>query len=235
MAEFFQDTELFRDRKFSQTRGRKLLTLWILRAHKSARAHYKQAAILKTGDKSLTILNAGLSIVILYLTTMRLDSVHHRNPDISVSLNARNTVDNSAQGAELTSIDSAFSKIDLIAVFALFLVLTTIFQFILQWGQRRLQHKYAASEFSNFQRKAERYSLNDILEMGAIHNLNREYNHITKSYGMVHPAIWRSVGGDVDYTIHCIESGLRDVTPRPAKKLKKIPLRWRFIFWLCAT
>ena len=212
----------------SEARAKKLLALWILRAHKSARAHYKQSAILNTGDKALTILNAALSIVILFFTTIRLRDTHHHIGDTVV----KKTINLAEYSAEMRT----FTQSDLIAIFALFLVITTIFQFIFQWGQRHLQHKFAASEFSNFQRKAERYLLNNTIEMGAIHNLNREYNHITKSYGMVHPAIWRSVGGEVDYTIHTIESALRDVTPQSSDSFEnKISLLWRFIFRICSV
>ena len=209
------------ERPISAERAKCLLLLWTLRAHKSARAHYMQAVVFRAFDRFLTLLNAGLSIFILFFATLDRDVSHHR---------AEDWIRSDGVGGFLQLL----GMIGPIGWAALALVVTTIFQFILRWGERNLQHKFAATEFSNLQRKAERYYLLSTLEMGALHNLNREYNHITKSYDMVHPSVWKAVGPGLDESIERYEAELRG-GPSPGGdrgQTRRIPLWWRLVFWI---
>ncbi len=53
-----------------------------------------------------------------------------------------------------------------------------------------MQHKLAANEFSNLKRKIERYLSIDDITNSLIHNINRDYNFISKHYPLVSRYMW---------------------------------------------
>jgi len=177
-------TDRFDDEPLEKETASLLVILWILRAHKAARAHYHQASSYKYRGKWLTLINAFLSILILFVANT--DWVKSVFPE------------KNSHGVITSGL-------------ALLLVLTTIFQFILRWSEKTHQHRFAGAEFSNFQRKAERYSTAEEVNMSMLHNLNRDYNHITKSYPLTSSSIWSSAGDpDLNTQIAEIEMKLRE-------------------------
>lgn len=173
----------------NQHRAKVLLELWMVRAHKAARAHYTQAATHKDRNRNLTLTNASLAIGVLFFTNTNWvkDMFVHVLQDVGASFFYATT-----------------------SVLALFVVLTTILQFTVRWGERSEQHRFAGAAFSNLQKKCERYALVDKLKMSMIHNLNRDYNHITKSYPLVNSKIWKISGvDDLNNRIESLEAFFR--------------------------
>jgi hypothetical protein len=77
-------------------------------------------------------------------------------------------------------------------VFGLVLVLTSVLHYVFRWEERARDHKAAGTEFANLQRKIERYSIGRFFKMSMLHNINREYNYISRSYPLVHRKVWKS-------------------------------------------
>lgn len=170
-----------------------LLELWMVRAHKAARAHYMQASIHRLKDMRLTIVNAVAAILVLYFSNASW---------IEELINGDSDTDNFLGDFTLYTMISG--------LLAAIVVVTTILQFMKRWGERSDIHKLAGAEFSNFQRKTERYLLSNEINMAMIHNLNRDYNHATKIYPLVNSAIWDSAGeSDLNNRIRDLESCLR--------------------------
>ena len=169
-----------------QADAKKLLILWTLRSHRAASAHYHQSGRYRRTNTIWTCINAIYSIFLLFWVT-RLSSLVDSQESRSAEIDAANV--------QLTSISTnAFiAPRDLLTGFlGAFLVVLGVVQFILRFPERQGSHREAGQEFSNLQRKIERYSLHTHYNMGMIHNLSREYNHITKSYPLVDKSVWNN-------------------------------------------
>lgn len=170
-----------------------LLELWMVRSHRAAKAHYTQASHHKYKDMVLTIINAVAAILVLYIANATW---------IADIMDGPTREGNSSKHAILAG------------VLALVVVVTTILQFMKRWGERSDIHKLAGAEFSNFQRKTERYLLATSINMSMVHNLNRDYNHATKIYPLVNAEIWKnSAEGELGARISNLEKCLRDADP----------------------
>lgn len=87
-------------------------------------------------------------------------------------------------------------------------VLIAIIQLLLRHESREQEHKFAAGEFSNLQRKLERYIGMPAYKMGLIHNINRELNFATKNYPSVPRSIWNKrekIDEEIDDVIRALE------------------------------
>jgi hypothetical protein len=185
-----------------QVRAKKLLILWALRAHKAASAHYEQSSKYGQANTLWTCVNAVFSIVLLFLVTW-----------LSVS----------SIGLEALQMGIEF----VLSLFGAFLVTLGIVQFILRYSEKQDSHRQAGQEFSNLQRKIERYSVVKEYNMVQIHNLSRDYNHITKSYPLVGQSTWTSKRlAKLVAQIQNLENELRDkpAVVEPADFRKD----WRF-------
>ena len=111
-----------------------LLLLWRQRCHKSAKAHYRGSEGMFRRSAILTVVNTVFSIAILFFI----------NADW-----IRENFFNTDDGKPIFSMLAGIS--------GLLLVLTTILQYIFRYSERAQDHKSAGSEFSNLQRKIERY------------------------------------------------------------------------------
>jgi hypothetical protein len=139
---------------------KRLLAEWQVRAYNAATAHYRASETYEFRNKALTIVNIISAITVLF-----------------------------AVNNKLIASNSNFTEEIILAVASLFTVLSTAVQFLLRYEERSIQHKLAANEFSNLKRKIERYvSMNEISNM-LIHNLNRDYNFISKHYPLVSQSI----------------------------------------------
>jgi len=163
----------------NQFRSSMLVELWMVRCHKAARAHYMQATQHRDRNTWLTLVNAIAAIAVLFAA----NSSWFKN---MLTINVLNS------DGVLSRTEVLFDA--LTSLLALMVVLTTILQFIKRWGERSEQHRFAGAEFSNLQKKCERYSLVENLNMAMVHNLNRDYNHVTKSYPLVSKEIWALAG-----------------------------------------
>jgi len=179
-----------------------LLELWIVRAHRAANAHFWQASDHKYKAMVLTLINVVAAILVLYFSN---------SSWIEAFIN----------GAEEGGANSKYSIVA--GVFALVVVITTIFQYMKRWDERSDNHKLAGSEFSNFQRKAERYALAKEVNMQMIHNLNRDYNNVMKNSPLVHKDIWKKTaanehGDRIKHLERCLRNADPDYTYDPNKK-----------------
>lgn len=143
-----------------------ILQLWHERCLKSARAHYSASSILYKGHGVITIANTAASISVLFFVnaTSLKTSIFDGMSDVSFN---------------------AFASIS-----SLILVLVSTLQYIFRWDERAREHKSAGAEFSNLQRKIERYLTGKFFRMSILHNINREYNYISRSYPLVPHKIW---------------------------------------------
>jgi hypothetical protein len=140
---------------------KQLLTAWKDRAFYAATAHYRASEKYEFRNKLLTLINIISAITVLF-----------------------------AANNKLLATNSSFAQL-VLAVASLFTVLSTAVQYLLRYEERAMQHKLAANEFSNLKRKIERYlSINDISN-SLIHNLNRDYNFISKHYPLVSQYMWK--------------------------------------------
>lgn len=169
--------------------ARKLLLLWTYRAHKAASSHYHQSVRLRFGSFCLTVFNAFSAVAVLYF------------------VNA-NWLPGVLGGGEEGTVHLLFT-----GVFGAMVVGTSILQFILKMDERQAVHREAGQEFSNLQRKIERYSLHSRFTMSLVHNISRDYNHITKSYPLVGRRIWQH-GSRIrlNEQITNLETDLRDTS-----------------------
>jgi len=187
----FDNTEIDNDK------ARKLLVLWRCRAHKAAKAHYRATLESRLLNRILTILNAVASILILFMTNS--EWVNKYLDDKNGQIIAQ-TAKMALDGSDVT-----------ISLAAVFLVLTTILQYIVRWGEKANDHKAAGAEFANLQRKIERYSIAKTYNMSMIHNINRTYNHISKSYPLVSAKKWQEAGkGHLNDMISQLENELQE-------------------------
>lgn len=154
-----------------------LLRLWVLRAQLAAKAHYEQATDFQWRNTLLTLANATATIGVLFFANAGW---------IEEFLDGKNDIG----GVKLLDYEVALSVVALTVVF------TTICQFIVRYSERTYQHRSAGNEYSNFLRKGERYLGLKNPTMNVVHNLNREYNHITKSYPLTSPKIWSNPDRD---------------------------------------
>lgn len=183
-------------------RARKLLSLWTYRAHRAASAHYHESSALRKSKIRWTTFNAGFAIAVLYVV-------------------------NADWIANVDSIEFIpFDKQILLGVLSLLVVLTSIYQYILVFSEREILHREAGQEFSNLQRKIERYSLFQKMRMSMIHNVSRDYNHVTKSYPLTSRQVWQNADrSDLMQKIQQLEEDLRNdaaYEPDPA-----VPFRQR--------
>ena len=90
------------------------------------------------------------------------------------------------------------------SVAAVLLVITTMLQFLLRDSERAMEHKVAASSFSNLSRKIERYSCRSKTSMGALHAISRRYSEITTTSPTVKKKQWEAVPEKADsvFDIH---------------------------------
>lgn len=186
-----------------QAKTKKLLTLWMLRAHRAASCHYEQSSKFKRYNIFWTVLNVIFSIVLLFLVA-RLSN-------------------------EPTESDVLKFGLELVfGFFGLLLVLVGVVQFILRYPEQQDAHRQAGQEFANLQRKIERYSLVTEYSMVQVHNLSRDYNHITKSYPLVDRSIWTNRQKEkLIKQIQKLEDELRDFEPAgPEKSTAR-----KFFFW----
>jgi hypothetical protein len=141
---------------------KRLLAEWKDRAFYAALAHYSSSESYELRNKILTITNMISAICVLF-----------------------------AANNKLITGNASFVDDVVVAVASLFTVLSTAVQFLLRYEERSTQHKLAANEFSNLKRKIERYlSINEISN-SLIHNINRDYNFISKNYPLVSHYIWK--------------------------------------------
>ena len=179
-------------------RAGKLLNLWKCRSHKAAKAHYLQALINKRRNLYITTINAMLSILVLFFAnaTWIDDFLGEKFKIIS----------------DLAYVDSEIPitlYTMMASLLAVSLVITTIMQYILRWGESAADHRAAGGEFANLQRKIERYTISRTYNMSMIHNINRDYNHISKSYPLVNTNRWTKAGdGRLSDTITRLENEL---------------------------
>jgi hypothetical protein len=189
--------------EIDQPKTKKLLVLWMLRAHRAASAHYEQSSVFKRHDLLWTVLNIITSIALLFLVS--------RLP-------------NGAANSAILKFGLEF----VFGFFGLLLVMFGVVQFVLRYPEKQDAHRQAGQEFANLQRKIERYLLVTEYSMVQVHNLSRDYNHITKSYPLVDRNIWTNKARQklVDQIL-ILEDELRDFEPAKAAE----PIRRRFFFW----
>ena len=141
---------------------KRLLIAWKDRAFYAATAHYGASEAYQFRNKLLTLLNIVSAITVLF-----------------------------AANNKLFVAPTSSTQSIVLAVASLFTVLSTAIQYLLRYEERAIQHKLAANEFSNFKRKVERYLSMDEISNSLIHNLNRDYNFISKHYPLVSRLMWR--------------------------------------------
>lgn len=163
-----------------ETQAKRLLLLWRCRSLRAVKAHYDASLGLRVWDGVLTGINALLSIMILFIANAEW---------VRVFLDGLNL----HWFEYLETVSLRLSDVTISAVAAL-LVITTILQYILRWGEKSYDHKAAGGEFANLQRKIERYMLAKSVNMAMVHNINRNYNHISKSYPLVSTGRWMRAG-----------------------------------------
>ena len=166
--------------EIDQAMAKKVLLLWMFRAHRAASAHYDQAIKYRDRNTYLIVFNAIYSIGLLFWVTW----LSGRTPNLNIG-------GWKLEGNLITGVVSVL------------LVVLGVLQFILRYSERQGAHREAGQEFSNLQRKIERYSLYVRHNMGQIHNISREYNHITRSYPLVSRSTW--LNGRRKKLIHQIE------------------------------
>jgi len=150
------------------SKSRMILRLWKDRCHKGARAHYMTSEKMLWRSSILTTINAVASISVVVL------------------VNAGWIQEYFFRSLEDKPIFAMIAGLS-----GLLMVLATVLQYIYHWGDRSNAHKAAGSEFSNLQRKIERYLVADSIKMATIHNINRDYSYITKIYPLVPSRVWR--------------------------------------------
>ena len=206
--------------------ARQILTLWRMRSHRAAQAHYRQSEASGRQNRRLIVLNALLSLAVLFFTNAQW--LKNFMSDQRSSLISQNSIP-----SDINSVQQIVNALEatpilfvvLTSISGLLLVITTIVQYILNDGDRSSNHKIAASEFSNLQRKIERYLLSEEIEMSAVHNINREYNHITKAFPSVNRKHWKfkqneqlsanieKLENKLDTRFFCFEADGEDETP----------------------
>jgi hypothetical protein len=188
-----QDTEFV---PLDRATAKLLLELWMVRAHRAASAHYLQASHHKLKDMRLTVINASAAVLVLYFANAT-------------------WIENFVNGGTGSDTVGSSSKYTIVAgLLSLVVVITTILQFMKRWGERSDIHKMAGAEFSNFQRKTERYLLEREINMSMVHNLNRDYNHATKIYPLVNKKIWEeTANGELGARIKNLQRCLRNADP----------------------
>lgn len=160
-----------------------LLQLWHERSLKNARAHYKASSTLFRRHGGLTVVNTVASLAVLFF--------------VNSSVMRQEVFSGLTEGLYLAAG----------AISGFILVLFSILQYVFRWDDRARDHKSAGTEFANLQRKIERYTAGKFFKMALLHNINREYNYISRSYPLVPRPIW-------------ISDELRDVSER-IKHLEK--------------
>lgn len=178
--------------EISEKKCEKLLNLWHKRSHKSAKVHYAASIIKFRWNRVLTIINAFASIFVLFFTN---------------AIWIKNAI--SENGGENYYIIAS-------SITGVILVSTTILQYLLNFEDSANGHKMAAAEFSNLHRKIERYLVIKKFTMGMLHNINREYNYITKSYPIVSERLWNSANfGELQKQIRDaeVELGINEKNP----------------------
>lgn len=208
-----------------------LLTLWILKTQVVAKAHYQQAIIFHKRNLTLTIINAVASISVLFLAnTGWIKNYFEFNPNLGKNISDNAFI--SSQVLEvLMTIIAHITLLDynvLTSITALAVVFTTICQFILRWSERTIQHRYAGNEFSNLLRKAERYKGYKHVNMSTVHNLNRDYNHVTKSYPLVSTKVWNArvllpIRSEISELEYLLRWG-KERQKKQTTKIKRAPL-----------
>lgn len=198
------------DRMSGDFETRQLLTLWRMRAHRAAQIHYKQSESSGRQNKLLIVINALLSLAVLFFTNAQwLKNI--------LSHQRKNLMSSDAVPTSYSSVQQLVNSLEatpllfviLTSISGLLLVITTIIQYILNDGERCSNHKMAASEFSNLQRKIERYLLAETVPMTTVHNINREYNHITKAFPSVARKHWKNTDNKaLNYNIQRLEEKL---------------------------
>ena len=171
--------------EIDQNRARCLMSLWRSRSLKAARAHYKESLSYRNLNRGLTLVNASLSIGILF---------------VSNAVWVRDSIGAGASGS------GARSEI-VISLIAVGIVVTTIMQYILRFGEKANEHKAAGSEFANLQRRIERYLLATQVTMSMVHNVSRIYNQISKSSRLIPQKKWHNAGkGKINENIDKLET-----------------------------
>lgn len=174
---------VFDNISIQQEHSKLLMLLWTVRAHKAAKAHYIASLNIKRWGFVLTVFNALSAIVILVLTNAKWQ---------------QKIIDKWLSKYYIFS-DGDLSVINphtlVLSIAGIILVLSSIAQFILRWPEQAQKHRFAGIEFSNLQRKIERYTSSVYYNMFMLHTISREYNHITKSYPLVPRATWCRAGG----------------------------------------
>lgn len=158
-----------------------LMRLWAARTLRAARVHYGESLSLNSKNRYLTSINAALSIAILFLT----------NAGWVQQLLGIDLPKWMGEAHEFVTVYTV-----LVSILAMSLVITTIWQYILRWSERSGEHRRGGAEFANLHRKIERYCISTSFNMSMIHNINREYNHISKSYPLVHQKKWDKYDGE---------------------------------------
>lgn len=143
-----------------------LLLAWKDRAFYAATAHYLASERYELRNKILTLVNMSSAITVLFVANHRL----------------------------FASYNSLIEEI-ILATASLLTVLLSASQYLLKYDERANQHKLAANDFSTLKRKIERYLTIDDLSNSLLHNLNRHYDFIGRTYPLVSHYMWRKALG----------------------------------------
>ena len=174
-----------------QVYGRKVLLLWKCRAHRAAVAHYAQSQSYKGWDFFLTVTNAMASLAVLFMTNAEwLKDLMSNNKPVELRKGSYEIINGGVVVYDLPNTHLLYIILTSIAGFVL--VMTTILQYIRKDNENSKSHKTAGGEFSNLQRKIERYLLNEEFDMFLVHNINRDYSQITRSYKITDGKYWSS-------------------------------------------
>ena len=154
----------------SQKHARKTLFVWKMRALRAARAHYRYARHIQIIGKVLTLFNSLAAIIVSLVSVAGFFS-----PDKFLT----------------EPFFGWYINLEIVAICSgVVVLLTSIVQFLEKPEEHHLLHKSAANEFSNLQRKIERYLAASQVEMGVNHNINRDFNFVSKSFPMVSSRCW---------------------------------------------
>lgn len=182
------------DFQIRQRYARYILSMWKYRAWRNARAHYRTADQLRIRSVFFMLAHAIAAVTILGFSS--LDFFFAGHPEWKL----------------------------LVAIAALASVLLAIVQLLMRHEARSQQHKFAAGEFSNLQRKIERYLGLKSYKMGLIHNINRELNFVTKNYPAVPKSIWDKKtehDEEIEKTIRRLEAKLDKIVAEEAEQAEK--------------